>query len=156
MLNPSPKCLTRATPRAVFKAQIYLETLLSKHYSLTDDRMLLYVGWKMEFLLQLSQLSYTSAQKHFNWTAVSCYLGDVTLADFLKGVELQARSLRAQRRQQKTQALAGRGAGRAADGTLGCASAPRHQWEGAAAHSARCPHSGKMRGQRAAASAAVH
>lgn len=110
----------------------------------------------MEFLLQLSQLSYTSAQKHFNWTAVSCYLGDVTLADFLKGVELQARSLRAQRRQQKTQALAGRGAGRAADGTLGCASAPRHQWEGAAAHSARCPHSGKMRGQRAAASAAVH
>lgn len=80
----------------------------------------------MEFLIQLSQLSYTSAQKHFNWTAVSRYLGDASLADFIKGVEHQAWSLRAQRR-QKTQALAGRGAGRAADGTLGCASAPRHQ-----------------------------
>lgn len=80
----------------------------------------------MEFLLQLPHLSYTSAQKHFNWTAVSCHLGDVTLADFTKRVEDQARSLRAQRSQQ-TQALAEHGAGRAADGTLCCASALRHE-----------------------------
>lgn len=46
----------------------------------------------MEILLQLSHLRYTSAQKHFKWRAVSCYLGDVTLADFIKGVEDQARS----------------------------------------------------------------
>lgn len=102
----------------------------------------------MEFLLHLSHLSYTSAQKHFNWTAVSCCLGDVTLSDFIKGVEHQAWSLRTQRRQQ-TQALAGHGAGRAADGTLCCASAPRHEGQG---HSLP----GNTLGQRAAASAVAH
>lgn len=78
----------------------------------------------MEFLLWLSHLSYTSAQKHFNWMPCPCYLGDAALSDFIKGVEHQAWSLLAQR-SQKTQALAGCGAGRAADGTLCCALAPR-------------------------------
>lgn len=57
---------------------------------------------------------------------MSCYLGDATLAYFIKGLEHQAWSLWAQRG-QKAQALAGHGARRAADGTLGCASAPRHK-----------------------------
>lgn len=60
---------------------------------------------------------------------MSWYLGDVTLADFIKRAKHQAWSLRAQR-SQKTWAVAGCSAGRAADGTLGCASAPRHSEKG--------------------------